>query len=92
MDLDEVHRAAVAREDGEHRGSEMLALEGVRVGCDGRDRRRPAAVCEAEAVDEVFGIDARPHRDAHLGELGAHVGELGREFALGVVELGGLLE
>ena len=92
MDLDEVHRAAVASEDGEHRGSEMFAVEGVRVRCDRRDRGRTAAVCEAEAVYEVFGIDARPHGDAHLGEFGAHVGEFGREFALRLVELGCLLE
>ena len=49
----------------------------------------PPRLRAAEAVDDVFRVDARPHDDAELGELGADFGELIAERPLGVVELGG---
>jgi hypothetical protein len=43
-------------------------------------------------VHDVFGVDSRPHHDAHLRELGAHFAELLGEHALRGVELGGPIE
>jgi hypothetical protein len=44
-------------------------------------------MCYAIAVHDVLRIDARPHHDAHLGELRAHLAELFREQLLRRVEL-----
>jgi hypothetical protein len=92
VDLDESHRAGVASEDRDGGRAQMLALEGLGVGCDRRDGRRTAAVRHAEPVHDVLGFDTGPHDDAHLGELGAHVGEPHGERLLRVVELGSPLE
>jgi hypothetical protein len=37
-------------------------------------------------VHDVFRVDSRPHHDAHLGELRAHLAELLRELALHGIE------
>ena len=92
MYLDERHLATVASEDREHRGTQVFAAQRLGVGRYGRDGRWSAAVCDAEPVHDVLGVDAGPHDDAHFGKAGTHVGELPREGALRVVELCGLLE
>jgi hypothetical protein len=92
VELDEGHGRAVAGEDGERGRAQMLALERMSVGRGRRDRRRPAAVRHAETVHDVFGLDAGPHDDAHLGEPGADVGEFDREPSLRGVELGRPIE
>ena len=43
-------------------------------------------------MDDVLGIDAGPHDDPQLGELGADLGQLDRKGLLGRVELGGSCE
>ena len=92
MDLDERHSTAVAGEDRERRGTQVFAAQGLSVGCDRRDGRWAAAVCDTEAVHDVLGVDAGPHDDAEFGELGPDVRELAGQGALRIVELCGLLE
>lgn len=87
VDLDEVHRAAVASEDRDGGRAQMLALEGLGVGRDRRDGRRTPTVRHAEPVHDVLGFDTWPHDDAHLGELGTHIGEPLGERPLRVVQL-----
>jgi hypothetical protein len=92
MDLCERHRTVVARQHCEGSGAQMLAVKGLRVAGDGRDRRRAAAPGDAEALHDVFGIDARPEHHPHLRELRANLGQLVGERALRGVELGGLFQ
>jgi hypothetical protein len=92
MEFDEGHGALVAGEDRERGGAQVFALEWLGSGCDGWYRGWAAAVGDAEAVDDVFGIDVRPHDDAHLGEAGADLGEFCGEGALRGVEFGGAIE
>ncbi len=70
----------------------MLADQRLRAGRDRRDRWRTSSKRPTKSVHDVFGVDARPHDDAHLGELGAHRRELGAEGLLRVVELAGAFE
>jgi hypothetical protein len=92
VDLDERHAAAIAGEDRERSGAQVFAAQGLGVGCDRRNGRWSAAVCDAEAVHDVLGVDAGPHDDAEFGELRPDVRELAGRGALCVVELCGLLE
>jgi hypothetical protein len=92
VNLDEGHRAAVARQDRERGRAQMLSAQGLGVGCDGRYGRRTAAVRHAEPVHDVLRVDAGPHDDAQLGEAGAYLGELQGEGPLCGVELSGLSE
>lgn len=92
MDLDEIHRAAVAEQDGECGGAQMTAVQRMRIARGRRDGWWPAAASAAEAVNDVLRVEARPHDDPELGELGADFAELIAERTLGVVELGGLRE
>jgi hypothetical protein len=92
MYFDERHLATVAGEDGERRGTQVFAAQGLRVRCYGRDGRWSAAVRDAEAVHDVLRVDAGPHHDAHFGELRPDVRELAGQGALGIVLLRGLLE
>jgi len=70
----------------------VLAAQGVRARGDGRDRWWTTSVGDAETVHDVFGLDARPHDDAHLGEGGADLGEFDGEGLLGGVEPAGPIE
>jgi len=92
MDFDELHRAAVARQNRERAVAQVTAPQGVRVRGFGRNGRRATDACVSKAVDDVFRFDAWPHDDAQLGELGAHVGEVFGELSLFGVELGRELE
>jgi len=92
MDFDELHRAAVARQNRERAVAQVTAPQGVRVRGFGRNGRRATDACVSKAVDDVFRFDAWPHDDAQLGELGAHVGEAFGELSLFGVELGRELE
>jgi hypothetical protein len=92
VDLDERHRALVLGEDGERGGAEMLPGERVGVGRDGRDGGRTAAAALPKAVDDVLGVDPRPHDDAELGQARANLGEVDGQRLLRGVELGRLIE
>ncbi len=89
VDLDQLHRTAVARQDREHAVTEMPAPERVGVRRFRWDGRRSVSAGEAEAVDDVFRFDARPHDDPELRKLGSDVGELFGERTLLGVERGG---
>ncbi len=92
MQLDQGHLALVAQEDREHRRAQVLPHERARVRGYGRDRRWPAAAGDADAVNDVFGVDSWPHADAHLRQGGAHVGELHGKRSLLPVESFGVLQ
>lgn len=92
VDLGQLHRPVVARQHGEGSRAEMFAVERLSVAGDRRDRRRSAAAGDAEALLDVYGIDAGPERDPHLGELSADLGELIGECTLRGVELGGFFQ
>jgi hypothetical protein len=86
VDFDECHRPLVDREDRQRGGAQILADERSRGGGDGRDGWWSAAVREAEAVDDVLGIDPRPHRDPQFGELRADLAELDGQGLLSTID------
>ena len=92
MYLDEGHRATVASEDGKCGRAQVFAPQRLSVGCNRRDGRRTTTVRHAEPVHDVFGVDAGPHHDAHIGEAGSYVRELSGQGPLGIVELGSPVE
>ena len=82
MNLDQLHRSGIARQDGERREAQVLSVQRERVRRFGRDRRRPFDTGVAEAVHDVPRLDARPHHDAQVRKLGADFGEIAREALL----------
>jgi hypothetical protein len=92
MYLDERHLATVASEDREHRGTQVFAAQRLGVGRYGRDGRWSAAVCDAEPVHDVLGVDAGPHDDTQLGELRPNDRKFAGEGALSGVEPSGAVE
>jgi len=54
----------IAGEDGQRGRAQVLAAQGLRVGCDRRYGRWAAAMRDAEALHDVLGIYAGPHDDA----------------------------
>ena len=65
----------------------MASPQGPRSTRDRRDRRGTAAARDSIALHDVRRIDARPHHDAHLGELRAYFPELLRERTLSSIQL-----
>jgi hypothetical protein len=92
MYLHKRHGASVAREHRKATRAQVATPEGMRVRCLRRDWRWPAAMRHTKASNDVLRFDTWPHDDAELGELRTDIGELARERALGVVELGRLAE
>jgi hypothetical protein len=92
VDLGEGHGTAVASKDRERRSAQLPAPQRPRPARNGRDRRRTPSMRHTVAVHDVFLVHPRPHHDAHLRELRAHLAELLGEHALRGIELGRPIE
>ncbi len=64
MDLDELHRAAVTRENSERAIAQVTAPEGERVRGLRGDGGRPACARVSKTVHDVFRFDTGPHDEA----------------------------
>jgi hypothetical protein len=92
VDFGEGHGVVVAGPHGEGAVAEVFAVEGVGVLGTGWDGGWSGAAGVAESLGGFGAVDAGPHGDVEGGELGADVGELVGEVALGGVEGVGLVE
>ncbi len=86
MDLDELHRSRALEQDREHSRPQVLSDERLGIVRYRWDRRWPAPMRQAEAVDDVLGLDAGPHDHPNFRQPGADLGQLDRKGPLFVVE------